>query len=59
MARVAKAAKDNGLVAGAFAGTADGIKAYRKLGYTFLAAAVDVDLLQAGAAALMKSIEGV
>lgn len=59
MARIAAAAKANGLVAGAFAGTADGIKAYRKLGFTFLAAAVDVDLLHAGAAALMTSIDGV
>jgi 4-hydroxy-2-oxoheptanedioate aldolase len=56
MARVASAAKANGLVAGAFAGGAEAIKTYRKIGFSFFAAAVDVDLLQWGAAALMKSV---
>jgi 4-hydroxy-2-oxoheptanedioate aldolase len=59
MARIAKAAKANGLVAGAFGGGAEVIKAYVKLGYSFIAAAVDVDLLQTGAAALMKSVREV
>jgi 4-hydroxy-2-oxoheptanedioate aldolase len=59
MARIAAAAKANGLVAGAFAGNADVIRSYRKLGYTFLAASVDVDLLHAGAAALLKAVDGV
>jgi hypothetical protein len=29
------------------------------MGYTFMAAAVDVDLLQAGASSLMKAVKGV
>ncbi|WP_373503388.1 HpcH/HpaI aldolase/citrate lyase family protein [Aestuariivirga sp.] len=57
MAKVSEACKTNGLVAGAFGGSSDVIKAYIKLGYTFIAAAVDVDLLQSGAAALRKSLE--
>lgn len=56
MARIAEAARSHGLFAGAFAGTAEAIAAYRRLGYGFLAAAVDVDLLQAGAAQLRKSL---
>jgi 4-hydroxy-2-oxoheptanedioate aldolase len=56
MQRIAVAAKANGRVAGAFGGSADVIKAYIKLGYSFIAAGVDVDLLQAGAAALVKSV---
>ena len=56
MQRIAAAAKANNLVAGAFGGGADVIRAYRKLGYTFIAAGVDVDLMQAGAAALLKSV---
>ena len=57
MARVAAAARANGLVAGAFGGNAEVIRAYQGLGFTFLAAAVDVDLLQWGAASLRKSLE--
>ena len=59
MKRVAAAAKKNNLVAGAFAGTAEIIKTYRGMGYTFMAGAVDVDLLQAGASSLMKAVKGV
>jgi 4-hydroxy-2-oxoheptanedioate aldolase len=59
MKRVAAAAKKNNLVAGAFAGTAEIIKTYSAMGYTFMAGAVDVDLLQAGAASLMKAVKGV
>ena len=59
MKRIAAAAKKNNLVAGAFAGSADVIKTYAALGYTFMAAAVDVDLLQAGASELMKAVKGV
>jgi 4-hydroxy-2-oxoheptanedioate aldolase len=57
MEKVSAAARKNGLVAGAFGGSADVIKAYQKIGFTFFAAAVDVDLLQWGAAALRKSLE--
>ena len=59
MKRVAAAAKKNNLVAGAFAGTAEIIKTYQGMGYTFMAGAVDVDLLQAGAAGLMKAVKDV
>jgi 4-hydroxy-2-oxoheptanedioate aldolase len=59
MKRVAAAAAKNNLVAGAFAGTAEIIKAYQGMGYTFMAGAVDVDLLQAGASSLMKAVKGV
>ena len=59
MKRVAAAAAKNNLVAGAFAGTADIIQTYQGMGYTFMAAAVDVDLLQAGASSLMKAVKGV
>lgn len=59
MKRVAAAAKKNNLVAGAFAGTAEIIKTYAAMGYSFMAGAVDVDLLQAGAASLMKAVKGV
>lgn len=59
MERIAKAAKINKLVAGAFGGSADVIRAYLKLGYSFIAAGVDVDLLQAGAAQLVKAVRDV
>ena len=59
MEKIAAAARKNGLVAGAFGGCADVMKAYMKLGFTFFAAAVDVDLLQAGAAALLKAMREV
>lgn len=56
MTRVAEACRRNGLVAGAFGGSAEVIRTYQGLGFTFIAAAVDVDLLQWGAAALNKSL---
>ena len=57
MTRIAAAAKKNGLVAGAFGGSADVIKTYQGLGFTFIAAAVDVDLMQWGAAQLNRSLQ--
>jgi 4-hydroxy-2-oxoheptanedioate aldolase len=57
MEKVAAACKKNGIVAGAFAGTADGIKAYHKLGYRFLAGPTDSDLLRGGAAAFQASVK--
>jgi 4-hydroxy-2-oxoheptanedioate aldolase len=57
MKRVSSAAGSNGLVAGAFGGNAEVIRTYLGLGFTFLAAAVDVDLLQWGAASLRKSLD--
>ncbi len=57
MKRVSAAAARNGLVAGAFGGSAEVIRTYLGLGFTFIAAAVDVDLLQWGAASLNKSLD--
>jgi 4-hydroxy-2-oxoheptanedioate aldolase len=57
MEKVAAACKKNGIVAGAFAGTADGIKAYHKLGYRFLAGPTDSDLLRGGAAAFQAAVK--
>jgi 4-hydroxy-2-oxoheptanedioate aldolase len=59
MKKIADAARRNNLVAGAFGGNADVVKAYLELGYRFIAAGVDADILQAGAAALVKAIKGV
>lgn len=56
MTKVAAAARKNGLVAGAFGGSGEVIKTYLGLGYSFIAAAVDVDLMQAGAAELRKAL---
>lgn len=58
MDRIAKAARANGLVAGAWAGPAEGVKTYIKLGYTFLAAPTEVDLMMAGAEAFAKAMDG-
>jgi 4-hydroxy-2-oxoheptanedioate aldolase len=58
MARIQATAKKNGLIAGAFAGSADIAKAYIGLGYTFIAAATDVELLTSGAAHLHKAVKG-
>jgi 4-hydroxy-2-oxoheptanedioate aldolase len=57
MERISAAAKANGKFAGAFGGVAEQINAYVKRGYTFISAGVDVDLLQSGAAQLMKSVK--
>jgi 2-keto-3-deoxy-L-rhamnonate aldolase RhmA len=59
MEKVSAAARKNGLVAGAFGGSADVMKAYMKVGFTFFAAAVDVDLLHSGVAALLKAMRQV
>jgi 4-hydroxy-2-oxoheptanedioate aldolase len=59
MERIARAAKANGLVPGAFGGSAENIRTYQKLGYRFFAAAVDVDLMRVGAEALVKSLKAV
>jgi 4-hydroxy-2-oxoheptanedioate aldolase len=56
MEKVVAASVKNGIVAGAFGGSAEVVKAYLMRGFTFIAAAVDVDLLQSGATALMKSV---
>ena len=59
MKLIAAAAAKNNLVAGAFAGSADVINTYAAMGYIFMAGAVDVDLLQAGAESLIKAVKGV
>lgn len=59
MKKIADAARRNNLVAGAFGGNADVVKAYLELGYRFIAAGVDADILQAGAAALVNAIKDV
>lgn len=56
METVAAAARKNGLVAGAFGGSADVIKTYLGLGFTFQAAAVEVDLMVAGAEQLRAAL---
>lgn len=58
MARISAAARKAGIVAGAFGGTAGFIRSYMKLGFTFIAAAVDVDLMQAGAEELRRALAG-
>ncbi len=59
MKRVAAAAAKNNLVAGAFAGTPAIVNTYAAMGYTFMAASVDVDLLQSGAAQFNKDLKQV
>ncbi len=49
MKKVSAAAKRNGIVAGAFAGTLEGVKAYTEIGFTFMAGPTDTDMLRAGA----------
>jgi 4-hydroxy-2-oxoheptanedioate aldolase len=56
MDRIATAARANGIVAGAFAGDAATCKSYIGLGFTFLAAAVDVDILNWGASQFRSSL---
>lgn len=57
MKQVAAACDKYKLVPGAFAGTADIIKAYVPLGYRFLAASVELDLMKAGAEALAATVK--
>ena len=59
MTTVAEAARRNSLVAGAFGGNAEVVRTYLNLGFRFIAAGVDVDVLQLGAAALLKAIRSV
>ena len=59
MTTVAAAARKHGLTAGAYGGDAAAISVYLKQGFTFLSAGLDVELLQAGAAALLKDVRGV
>jgi 4-hydroxy-2-oxoheptanedioate aldolase len=56
MKKVSAACKKNGLVAGAFAGTVDGVKAYHQIGFEFIAGPTDTELSRAGAAAFLKDV---
>ena len=58
MEKVSGGPQANGLVAGAFGGSAEVIKAYIGIGFTFIAAAVDVDLLQCGGGPLTQVPRG-
>ena len=57
MDKVAAACRRNNLFAGAFAGDAAIMNEYISRGFTFLAAAVDVDLMRIGAAAILKDVK--
>jgi 4-hydroxy-2-oxoheptanedioate aldolase len=56
MKKVAAACQKHKLVAGAFAGTVDGVKAYAEIGFKFLAGPTDTELLRSGATAFLKSV---
>lgn len=58
MKKVAAAAKKNGLIAAAFAGTADGVKAYTGIGFTFLAGPTDTELMRAGTESFWGKMKG-
>jgi 4-hydroxy-2-oxoheptanedioate aldolase len=59
MARIKKACETHRLIAGAFAGPSNVIKTYVGLGFTFLAAPTDVDLLNMGATQLLAAVKAV
>ena len=58
MKKVSAAAKAHGLVAAAFAGTADGVKAYTEIGFTFMAGPTDTELLRGGTDAFWGKMKG-
>ena len=58
MKKVVAAARKHNLIAAAFAGTADGVKAYSDIGFTFLAGPTDTDLMRGGAAAFNAALKG-
>lgn len=49
MKKVVTACQKNNLIPAAFAGTLDGVKVYKEIGFTFLAGPTDTDLLRMGA----------
>ncbi len=57
MKKIHEIAKKNGLVSGAFAGTADIINQYHGMGYTFMAALTDNDALKLGVAAIANGVK--
>lgn len=54
MKRIVEVARKHKLVAGAFAGTPDHISKYAAMGYTFMAAVTDNDVLKLGVEAALK-----
>ncbi len=54
MKKVVAACRKNNLVAAAFAGNSEAVKAYTELGFTFMAGPTDTDLMRAGADAFFK-----
>jgi 4-hydroxy-2-oxoheptanedioate aldolase len=56
MKKVAAACKKNNIVAGAFAGTHDGVKAYTELGFNFLAGPTDGDGIRVSSEGFLKGI---
>ena len=58
MKKIAAAAHKNNLVAAAFAGTVDGVKAYSNIGYTFLAGPTDTELMRSGAESFWGKMKG-
>jgi 4-hydroxy-2-oxoheptanedioate aldolase len=57
MKTIAAACKRNKLFAGAFAGSADVVNTYIGLGFTFLAAITDGDLMRQGAKAMLDKVK--
>jgi 4-hydroxy-2-oxoheptanedioate aldolase len=55
MKKVVAACKKNNLIAAAFAGNIEGVKAYSEIGFTFLAGPTDTDLMRAGAEKFLKA----
>ena len=56
MKRIAEVARKNKLVAGAFAGAPEHISKYAAMGYTFMAAVTDNDVLKLGVEAAVKGV---
>ena len=56
MKKVAASCMANGLVAGAFAGTIDGVKAYHEIGFEFIAGPTDTELSRMGAGAFLTEV---
>ncbi len=57
MGKIHAAAKKHGLVAGAFAGTPEIINQYFDMGFTFMAAVTDNDVLRLGVAAIVDNVK--
>jgi 4-hydroxy-2-oxoheptanedioate aldolase len=56
MKRIAAACQKNNLVAGAFAGSADIVNTYAAMGFRFMAAITDGDILRQGSAAMLNRV---